>query len=137
MQFVTAWFGRWHADTGIIDTIAAGHGPMLLIRHDGTVTVLEADVPPLGVIDTLMASETVPIHMEPGDLLAVPTDGIIEAMLDDGTMYGQDRLVDLLSKGRSRPLPELLQTLREDCEGFRPGQPAQDDRTILAIHRKA
>ncbi|MCH2142949.1 MAG: SpoIIE family protein phosphatase [Phycisphaerales bacterium] len=137
MQFVTAWFGRLHADTGVIDSIAAGHGPMLLIRDNGAVTVLEADVPPLGVIDTLMATETIPIHIEPGDLLAIPTDGIIEAMLDDGTMYGQDRLVDLLVAGRNRPLPELLQHLREDCEGFRPGLPAQDDRTILAIHRKA
>lgn len=136
MQFVTAWFGRFDAATGEIETLSAGHGPMTLIRANGDVESLEADVPPLGVIDSIMTSETVPLQLHPGDLLAIPTDGIIEAMEDDGTMYGQDRLVDLLVAGRTEPLPKLLERLRDDIEEFRAGRPPQDDRTILAIRRR-
>jgi phosphoserine phosphatase len=135
MQFVTAWFGRLSNEAGTIESLAAGHGPMMLLRADGGVESIEADAPPLGVLETLMIDAVTMIDMQPGDLLAIPSDGIFEAMDEGGAMYGVDRMVDLLRGGCDQPLKEVLEVLRTDIEAFRNERPAQDDRTILAVRR--
>ncbi|MDG2478194.1 MAG: SpoIIE family protein phosphatase [Phycisphaerales bacterium] len=135
MQFVTAWFGRLDNATGTIESIAAGHGPMMLIRKDGAVESIEADAPPLGVLEMLLVDGITTITMEPGDLLAIPSDGIFEAMDEEGEFYGVDRMVELLTTDSTRPLRDMLEELRADSETFRNDRPPQDDRTILAVRR--
>ena len=137
MQFVTAFFGRVNAATGEIETVSAGHGPNLLIRADGTIEELEADVPPLGVLEDLPLDEARVITLNPGDMLAVPTDGIFEAMDEAGVMYGTEPMLDLLRAPGDRSLAETLEVLRVDTERFRNDGPPQDDRTILAIRRSS
>jgi sigma-B regulation protein RsbU (phosphoserine phosphatase) len=136
MQFVTAWFGRLDDESGTIESVAAGHGPMMLIRQDGTVESIEADAPPLGVLETLLVDGATTITMKPGDLLAIPSDGIFEAMDEEGEFYGVDRMVELLRKGHDRSLRDMLEDLRIDTESFRDERPPQDDRTILAVRRR-
>ncbi|MDP7030215.1 MAG: SpoIIE family protein phosphatase [Phycisphaerales bacterium] len=135
MQFVTAWFGRLDTQRGVIDTITAGHGPNLLLRADGSVEELDADVPPLGVLDHLPLEGVREVSLNPGDLLAIPTDGIFEAMDEHGQMYGTDRLIDMLRADPVGSLEATLEHLRSDIERFRDDQPPQDDRSILAIRR--
>ncbi len=135
MQFVTAWFGRLDTRRGVIETVSAGHGPNLLLRADGSVEELEADVPPLGVLDDLPLDSTRDIAMGPGDLLAIPTDGIFEAMDERDQMYGTERLIEVLRAGSGGSLESILENLRSDIERFRNDRPPQDDRTILAIRR--
>ncbi|MDP6891481.1 MAG: SpoIIE family protein phosphatase [Phycisphaerales bacterium] len=135
MQFVTAWFGRLDNEAGTIESIAAGHGPMMLLRADGSVESIEADAPPLGVLETLMIDSATMIDMHPGDLLAIPSDGIFEATDETGEMYGVNRMVDLLRDSRGQSLRDNLELLRADTEAFRAERPAQDDRTILAVRR--
>jgi phosphoserine phosphatase len=135
MQFVTAWFGQLDAESGVVKSLAAGHGPMLLIRADGELVTFDADVPPLGVLETLDADTTTRIDMSPGDILAIPSDGIFEAMDTEGAFYGIDRLAGLLSAEPDRSLAETLEHLRHDMEAFRDDRPPQDDRTILAVRR--
>lgn len=135
MQFVTAFFGRVNAEAGTIETISAGHGPNMVIRAGGRVEELEADAPPLGVLEDLLLDGVRTITLGPGDMLAIPTDGIFEAMDESGEMYGTDRMLNLLRKGSDQPLPELLEVLRADTELFRNDRPPQDDRTMLAIRR--
>ncbi len=135
MQFVTGWFARLDAKTGRLDTIAAGHGPMLLLREDGGVEELEADVPPLGVLEDLDVSSSTAIDMRPGDLLLVPTDGIFEAMDEDGVMYGTDRIIRVLRDHDPAPLEQSLRALWNDMNAFQGDRPAQDDRTVLAVKR--
>jgi len=135
MQFVTGWFASLDASSGRLETVSAGHGPMLLLRADGSVETLDADVPPLGVLESLHVTAPTIIDLSPGDLLAVPTDGIFEAMDAEGVMYGVDRIVELLQGASSSPLSEGLSGLKSDMERFRGDAEAQDDRTILAIRR--
>jgi sigma-B regulation protein RsbU (phosphoserine phosphatase) len=109
---------------------------MMLIRQDGTVESIEADAPPLGVLETLLVDGATTITMKPGDLLAIPSDGIFEAMDEEGEFYGVDRMVELLRKGHDRSLRDMLEDLRIDTESFRDERPPQDDRTILAVRRR-
>jgi sigma-B regulation protein RsbU (phosphoserine phosphatase) len=134
-RFVTAWFGDVEPDSGRLRSIAMGQGPLFLIRADGTVDELEADAPPLGVTPDMLISEPTIIHMEPGDLFAVPTDGFMEALNEHGEEYGTARMVDLFREHRALPLDELLEVVREDTESFHQNIEPADDRTVLVVRR--
>ena len=132
-RFVTAWFGHIEEASNRLVSIAMGQGPLLLIRASGKVTELDADAPPLGVLPELTVTEPTVFDFEPGDLFVVPTDGIMEAVDQDGRDYGVSRMVDILRNARDLPLPDMLQLLRDDTVRFHEGSEAVDDRTILAI----
>lgn len=73
----------------------AGHPPAILRAADGSIELLEATGPILGVFeDVRVPSRTVPL--KPGDLLVMFTDGVTESRGESG-FFGIDRLVDLVS----------------------------------------
>ena len=135
-RFVTAWLGFVQADSGCMVSMAAGQGPLLIVRADGGVEHLNADAPPLGVMPELMLDAPHTLEFGPGDLLAVPTDGIMEAT-DEAGDYGEGRLVDLLRTNRAQALDVLLEAVRADTMDFHQGREAADDRTILVVRRTA
>ena len=104
----------------------AGHPPPLLVRPDGTVTVLEAGGSvPLGVSDEPgHAEETV--QLEPGATLLLYTDGLIETR-DESIDAGLAKLKAAVENGPAAPEPlcqHLLDTLGED---------RSDDVALLAL----
>jgi phosphoserine phosphatase len=135
-RFVTAWFGHVEANNGKLLSIAVGQGPLLLIRANGDVEQFEADAPPLSILPELMIDAATEIDMLEGDLFAVPTDGIMEALNTEDQEYGVDRMVDILRNGRTLPLPEMLELLRQDTNTFHEGIEAMDDRSILVVRRE-
>ncbi|WP_051969843.1 PP2C family protein-serine/threonine phosphatase [Kitasatospora azatica] len=75
---------------GIAEIVNCGHPAPLLLRGDGTVTVLELDetVPPLGVLDPADVAPPVQrVLFEPGDRVLLFTDGVIEARNRAGHFY--------------------------------------------------
>jgi serine phosphatase RsbU (regulator of sigma subunit)/CheY-like chemotaxis protein/anti-sigma regulatory factor (Ser/Thr protein kinase) len=104
----------------------AGHPPPLLVRANGTVTVLEAGGSvPLGVSDDPgHAEETV--QLEPGATLLLYTDGLIESR-DESIDAGLEKLKAAVVDGPAEPAPlcqHLLDTLGED---------RSDDVALLAL----
>lgn len=135
-RFVTAWFGRIGADSDLLQSVAMGQGPLLLIRASGEVEQFEADAPPLGITPELLVDSPTMLTMKPGDLLAVPTDGIMEAIDEADREYGVDRMVDILREGRDLPLEAMLERLRSDSDAFHEGIEPADDRTVLVVRRR-
>ena len=135
-RFVTAWFGHVEANSGRLLSIAAGQGPLLLVRANGDVEQFAADTPPLSILPELMIDAATEIDMQPGDLFAVPTDGIMEAINAQDVEYGVDRMVDILRDGRTLPLQDMLEKLRQDTIAFHEGIEAADDRSILVVRRE-
>ena len=136
-RFVTAWFGHVEADSGRLLSIAMGQGPLFLVRADGTVESMEADAPPLGITPDMLVDEPTIIDLEPGDLFAIPTDGIMEALNAQDEEYGDERIANLLAEHRALPLTELLEKVRSDTELFHGDREPADDRTVLVVRRTA
>jgi serine phosphatase RsbU (regulator of sigma subunit) len=110
-----------HVPTGAMDWCRAGHLPPLLLR-DGKGRVLDHDgVPPLGVAPELAP----PVHqeaLEPGDLIVLYTDGVIERrqeMIDEGfdrlRLVGED-LADLDPEDFSDAILEALVPVDEQTD---------------------
>ncbi|MEX5634457.1 PP2C family protein-serine/threonine phosphatase [Parafrankia sp. FMc2] len=98
-------------------TLLASTGPMMssLVAADG-------------------AWRTDTLCLEPGDVLFVYTDGLVEARDDDNQQFGVDSLVAELLRDAHRGPTELLDDAFEVVRRHASGRPS-DDRTAIVIAR--
>jgi serine phosphatase RsbU (regulator of sigma subunit)/anti-sigma regulatory factor (Ser/Thr protein kinase)/transcriptional regulator with GAF, ATPase, and Fis domain len=127
--FATACYAVLDPDTGVLDYASAGHPPMLLVRPTGETAWLdESRATPLcgAAGDELPEATTV---VEPGSLLLLYTDGLVERRGEDITS-GLARLAELARGHAAEPVDRicdrLLQELLVDA-----GQP--DDVVLLGV----
>jgi serine phosphatase RsbU (regulator of sigma subunit) len=117
-----------------LELALAGHLPLLLVRR-GARTVEELSVPgiPLGVIERHPFESRV-FDCEPGDLLALVTDGLTEVFDRRDREFGLDGLEQALVHLAGQPLPDIRDALlaRVAAHG-----PRMDDQTLLLMRRTA
>ena len=77
------------------------------------------------------------VNLQPGDLLALYTDGVTEAMNGASQEYGDDRFKAVLSRSVALPLERALQAILDDVRSFVAGAPPHDDITLVLLRRKA
>lgn len=70
------------------------------------------------------------LQLEPGDLMVLYTDGIIEAQDERGEMFGLERLCEQVSRLRDRPVDEIVAGLAAGAKQWMVEQ--RDDLTLLA-----
>lgn len=132
--FVTGVIGELDLGTGRLRYLAAGHPAPLLIRGGRVVATLGAGrrLPfGLGAGQHDVAEAT----LEPGDWLALYTDGVTEARDADGQFFGIERLVDFLERAAAAalPTPESLRRLIHAVLAHQAGV-LQDDATVMLAH---
>jgi sigma-B regulation protein RsbU (phosphoserine phosphatase) len=93
-QFVTAAYVYLDARKHEFCYSAAGHPPMLLLR-DGQVTEIAENGLVLAVLETAEFS-TATHSLQPGDRLALYTDGLLEARDTAGHLFGEQQLHEAL-----------------------------------------
>lgn len=75
------------------------------------------------------------LPFETGDILALYTDGMVEAQNAQGQDYTVRRLNDLVKRHRERPVQEIVDTIVADYQGFRDRD--SDDITLLVMRKTA
>ena len=73
----------------------------------------------------------------PGDVMVIYTDGIVEARNAAGEEYGEDRLREMLTECFSQSAEDINAYIRNDVQQFSLGLPLHDDQTLLVIKFKA
>ena len=146
--FVTAILAELDLVAGRIVYLNAGHPEPLLLRAGRVITPLHGGrrVPlGLGVQPADAGCATLgEAGLEPGDCLALYTDGVTEARAADGGFYGDQRLIDSLERAASTHQPPA-ETVRRLLHGVLAHQEGvlQDDATVLLAewgrgpHRRA
>ncbi len=133
-RFITAWLGKLDASARTLTSFSAGQGPILHYRATReTCDVLPADTLPLGVITDLEIDIAPPVTLEPGDIVAVISDGIFEAADRTGKQFGTERVTDLIVSNCDKSPSEIIAELRASVDRFTGGAPADDDRTGIII----
>lgn len=135
-KYATVFLAAVEPATGRLRYASAGHNPALLVRAGGAVEQLGSTGMPLGLVEEA-AYRGAERALEPGDLLAVYTDGIVEACDPGGAEYGLERLAALCRDRRAEPLAALHAAVEEDLAAFAAGAPYEDDRTLLLLRRSA
>ena len=130
--FVTAFYGVLHRPSGKLTYVSAGHERPILIRGGGEVSQLEGNGRFLGMLDPLELLEF-SIVLRPGDRLVVFSDGVPDAVDEQGRQYGYERMRQYLRENQELPVKFLVDGLASDVAKWRGTAPAFDDLTLLAI----
>jgi hypothetical protein len=129
--FVTGVLAELDVPSGRLRYVNAGHPAPHLLRGGKAVKSLAGGRRrPFGLgTGVLTVAEEA---LQPGDWLAVHTDGVTEARDTNGTWFGEDRLVDLLTRevaGDQSPAEtarRLMHAVLDHQEGL-----LQDDASVL------
>ncbi len=130
--FITLYAVRFDSRSRELRYVNGGHHPALLRHLDSSVEDLDSDGMPLGLLPDPPYEEGIRI-LEPGDLLVMFSDGIVEARAPDTTMYGTQRLRELVAKAGTGSADELLASILEDLGDFRAGVAQDDDVTLVVL----
>ncbi|WP_308301290.1 SpoIIE family protein phosphatase [Frankia sp. Mgl5] len=113
----------------------AGPGRLQAAGRRAEVACLAATGP---IMSSLVAADgawhTDVLQLEPGDVLFVYTDGLVEARNAAHQQFGVDRLVAELLRDPRRAPAELLDDAFEVVRRHAPGRPS-DDRTAIVVAR--
>jgi len=109
-RYATLFFGRYEDDSGRLIYVNCGHNPPLVMRCDGTTAWLQPTAPVVGLFDEWSCT-TGELEIRRGDTLVLYTDGVTDALDDEGNFFGEERLVDLVRRHRGTAASQLLDTL--------------------------
>lgn len=150
-KFITLLLADLDAASGDVSYVNAGHNPGLLLRawegkaaRDGDVAPGDdCEVVPLspgGLPLGLMPGgeyKVGRVHMGPGDLMCLFTDGITECANREDEEYGEARLIDCLRRTRDKTLGDIVACIDGETQAFAAGLPQLDDQTIILLRRNA
>jgi serine phosphatase RsbU (regulator of sigma subunit)/catechol 2,3-dioxygenase-like lactoylglutathione lyase family enzyme len=132
--YATLFFADYDCATGRIVFANCGHVPGLILRADGKVEKLCPNNTVVGLFEH-WECQLSSAGLQPGDLLALCTDGITESSDDAGEEFGQERLVDALRRNQSLSAQELGAAVIKDVLGFSGGRQF-DDLTLIVARRE-
>jgi phosphoserine phosphatase RsbU/P len=140
LRFTTAFLAEIDSASRQVHYVNAGHNAPILVRASGAIERLTLGGPPFGV--PLFTDLEVPYlsgrtELQPGDLLIVFTDGVVEAVDDASQEYGEARLLACLQSSASDDAEALLKKIMADVNAF-VGQARQhDDITCFVLRADA
>ena len=124
---------------GKITLARAGHEAALWCRdHFKHIETIAAPGMALGidagdVFDVVIKDVT--IELSPLDTVVVYTDGINEALDDEGNEFGQEQLMSVLREAGPQSVDFLVKTIVDRVQNFSSGHPQNDDITLAAVQR--
>jgi len=135
-NFVTLFYGVLDQAGNTIQFANAGHNRPFVVKRDGSSKVLELGGLVLGVKKDFPYSQD-SLMMEEGDILAVYSDGIPEAMNLHHQQFGEERLLRLLTEQRESSAEILAGSVLDAVKEFAGQAQQHDDITLLIVKREA
>jgi phosphoserine phosphatase RsbU/P len=130
-EFTTAFYGVLTPDGRRLTYCNAGHDPPMHLRN-GKITYLETGGMVLGV-DEKAAFERGILDLQPGDILFLYTDGVVEALNFADEQFGRPRLAESLICHADQPAERIVQSINWDLRRFRGLADRLDDVTMVVL----
>jgi sigma-B regulation protein RsbU (phosphoserine phosphatase) len=136
-RFVTGVIAHLDLHSGRLTYVAAGHPAPVLLRAGRAVRELSGGRRmPFGRVaaSAPQPAEVGEEYLEPGDLLLLYSDGVVEARDSEGEEFGVERLVELAEHAAADqlPAPETLRRLAAAVREHRSGE-LRDDATLMLV----
>jgi sigma-B regulation protein RsbU (phosphoserine phosphatase) len=133
-EFVTQILVRLDPVARTLVYTNAGHPAGFLVDRGGELREeLGACDIPLGLYTDRRYSSSRAIRLEPGDVVALFTDGITECCGLDESEFGARRVLELVKSHRRDSAHQILETLYREASGFRSEGPQLDDMTAIVF----
>lgn len=140
-RFVSAFYGVLESATGRFHYVRAGHNPPYLYEPSTRkVKELSATGLALGIcrpeqFEPRLKEEVV--QFEPGGILVLYTDGVVEAQNAEKTLFGEERLQQLIQENASRPSRRIAEAIVNATRQHVGDGPTEDDVTLVVVKRLA
>ena len=73
------------------------------------------------------------LTLDKGEAIYLYTDGVNEAMDDDGNEYSYERLEEFLKKSKGQSTTDIVKGSLDDVKGFVKNAEQSDDITVLTV----
>ncbi|MEG4986061.1 AAA family ATPase [Microcoleus sp. BR0-C5] len=119
--------------------LSGQHEEVIVVRCSGEVERI--DTMDLGfpialdsdIADFILSTE---VHLNPGDVVVLYTDGITEAKNEQGLLYGVEPLIESICRNRDRTAEEIRQAAIDDLRHYIGEQKVFDDITLVILKQK-
>jgi sigma-B regulation protein RsbU (phosphoserine phosphatase) len=122
-------------DQGNFTFVNAGHNPPVLVRADGSKELLSSDAIVVGAFDFAEYSSS-QVKLNSGDVVAVFTDGVTEAVDASNEMFGDERVEELIKVNRHLGAEEIKDIVFKEVLAYTRGLPQGDDITMIVLKIK-
>ncbi len=133
-KYATFYLALYDESSSELQYTNAGHLPPILVRN-GEAVRLNVDGTVVGAFAFAQYDES-RTRMERGDLLVCFTDGITEPENEYGEMFGEERLMELVTKNAHRSDDQIVETVIQAVEQWTSSPELQDDMTLLLARRQ-
>jgi len=133
-RFMTMFYGVLHPRTKTIHYAAAGHEPALYLDGERLQFArIKSTGCPLGIFADMEYAEGEPLKMKKGDIFALFTDGIVEAMNADKQAFGREAVEEVILKHRDKSAREIIERVYGAVCDFCGDVPFRDDLTMVVV----
>ncbi len=133
--FVTLFFLRLDAARHVLSHAGAGHNGHV-VRASGECTQLESTGLPLGIAANQPVLQGAETRLNPGDVVLLMTDGLTDAMSNEGELFGASRAIDLVARRRDAPASAIIEALHAAVYEFTGDEIRRDDQTVVVVKRE-
>ncbi|MBV8897592.1 MAG: PP2C family protein-serine/threonine phosphatase, partial [Acidobacteriaceae bacterium] len=134
-RFITFFYGVLNPHTGLLQYSNAGHNYPLLVRSNGTIETLEGN----GLVMGILAGERYNLlecYLDPGDTLALYSDGVTEASNPDDMEFGEHGLGKFLLQHKHESCGEMVHALADHVRTWCGSTSFADDFTVVLVRRQ-
>jgi serine phosphatase RsbU (regulator of sigma subunit) len=133
-RFTTLIMVRLEPETRTLVYTSAGHSTCYVLNTSGEVTSMMTSTGlPLGILADAAFPAAPPISLKPGDVVLLLTDGIVEAHLADGTLFGVHQTLEVVRKNRDRTAHQIVDQLYLEVREFCRDGAQLDDMTAVVV----
>ena len=136
-RFITAFIGLLDPARHTLRFHSGGQAPIIHYqRAPGTCALFDPTSFPLGAMPLQTMRPAVVVDMQPGDILALLSDGIYEYRDAADEQFGEGRVEAILREHHDQPMAALSARLLDAVRTFARGAPQEDDMTVVLVKRE-
>jgi serine phosphatase RsbU (regulator of sigma subunit) len=128
--YATLFIGVYEDESRSLRYVNCGHNPPVIVHAD-CVERLNSTATVLGLFERWRC-DVAETCLRPNDILAICTDGVLEAANLAGEEFGEEGLVAALRAGQNQTAQELLDSVISAVKQFAPGEQADDITLLIA-----
>ena len=133
-RFMTLFYMAIDPGKNHIDWVRAGHDPAIIYdpSRDEFEELMGSGVA-LGVNEAFDYEENYKRGLADGQIIAIGTDGIWEAVNREGEMFGKARFRNIIRRNAHAAAGEILDAVYSELNQYTGGQKSEDDITLVII----
>jgi sigma-B regulation protein RsbU (phosphoserine phosphatase) len=133
-RFMTLFYVAFDPQKEALRWVRAGHDPAVLYDPaQDRFEELKGDGVALGINETFNYCENIKTDIADGQIIAIGTDGVWEALDKNGEMFGKQRFCQVIRRHAGTGATEILDAVFDELGQFTKGVLPEDDITLVIV----